>query len=305
MRTMGVWRQEADIGLSGSKSTTTNTTGPSKEALPFLTAASNADQNVYNSNQGNLDSISSGLSNAFQAKLAQIQGGGDPTVAAAKSYTDDVLGGKYLGQSNPYTRDIIDTTNGDITDKINAIFSNAGQTGSSRQIGELGKQLSANESNLLYNDYNTERSRMDSAAGTAASLAGLDDQDLATLLSLGNSAATTPYLGAQFLSSGLGGLWGNAQTNTQTTNTSGNVLGSLLNVGTSLGSAALMHSDRRLKRDIVKEGELSDGLGVYSYRYVWSPERQRGVMADEVEKLRPWALGPIVGGYATVDYGAL
>lgn len=293
------------MGLSGSKTTTTNTSGPSTQALPFLTSASGAVQGAYDANQPNLTAIGSGLSDAFKAKLAEIQGGGDPTVAAARGYTGDVLGGKYLGESNPYTSDIINTTNNDITDRINAIFSRSGQTGSSRQIGELGKQLSANESALRYNDYNTERGRMDSAVGSAAGLQGIDNADLATLLGLGSTAAETPYLGAKFLSQGLGGLWGNAQTNTQTTQQSGGLGQALLNAAAQVGSAAIMASDRRLKRDIVKVGEFKDGLGLYRYRYVGSNDLHRGVMADEVARLRPWALGPTVNGYASVDYGAI
>lgn len=63
-------------------------------------------------------------------------------------------------------------------------------------------------------------------------------------------------------------------------------------------------SDRRLKRNIQKVGELADGLGVYIWNYIWGP-LALGVMADEVERLRPWALGPRVQGFATVDYGRL
>lgn len=73
----------------------------------------------------------------------------------------------------------------------------------------------------------------------------------------------------------------------------------------SLGGAAIMASDRRLKTGIEKLGEFADGLGVYSYRYIWGKVKQIGVMADEVRKLRPWALGPELNGYATVNYGAL
>lgn len=286
------------MGLSSSKTTTTS--GPSPQALPYLTSASGAVQSAYDVNQPNLTTIGTGLSDAFKAKLAEIQGGGDPTVAAARGYTGDVLGGKFLGQSNPYTADIINTTNNDITDRINALFSRRGQTGSSRQIGELGKQLSANESALRYNDYNTERGRMDSAVGSAAGLQGVDNADLAALLGLGTTAAETPYMGAKFLSQGLGGLWGNAQ---QTTQKQSGGLGSFL--GSALTAGALAFSDRRLKRDIVKIGELDDSLGIYGYRYIWSDEPQRGVMADEVAQLRPWALGPQVNGFATVNYGAL
>lgn len=83
---------------------------------------------------------------------------------------------------------------------------------------------------------------------------------------------------------------------------SGGLLGGLA----SLGSAAITKwSDRRLKRNIEKVGLRPDGLGVYAYNYLWSDEPQIGVMADEVAQLRPEALGPVVDGYATVNYGAL
>lgn len=225
------------MGLSSSKTKTTQTSGPSAQALPYITSASNAVQGAYDANQGNLKAIGSGLSSAFADKLAEIQGGGDPTVAAARGYTSDVLGGKYLGAGNPYTTDIINTTNNDITDRINALFSRSGQTGSSRQIGELGKQLSANESALRYKDYDTERGRMDSAVGSAAALSQMDNADLATLLALSEGAAETPYLGAKFLSQGLGGLWGNSQTVTGTQKSSG--LGAGL--GSLLGGIADMY----------------------------------------------------------------
>lgn len=72
----------------------------------------------------------------------------------------------------------------------------------------------------------------------------------------------------------------------------------------SLGSAAIFASDRRLKTNINLIGQRPDGLNLYSYDYVWG-QPAVGVMADEVAVLRPEALGPVVGGYATVNYGAL
>jgi hypothetical protein len=76
-------------------------------------------------------------------------------------------------------------------------------------------------------------------------------------------------------------------------------------LGKAIGS--IFASDRRLKDGIELVGEYPDGLGVYDFRYHWDdPGTVRtGVMADEVEQLRPWALGPVIGGYATVDYGRL
>jgi hypothetical protein len=82
-------------------------------------------------------------------------------------------------------------------------------------------------------------------------------------------------------------------------------------IGAVLSSVA-MASDRRLKSNIEKVGEFSDGLGIYEYDYnrdidpSLPANRMRGVMADEVEQLRPWALGPTrTDGFATVNYDKL
>jgi hypothetical protein len=83
-------------------------------------------------------------------------------------------------------------------------------------------------------------------------------------------------------------------------------------LGSALG--AIFASDPRLKENVVKVGEEPDGLGIYEFDYLpiegqiaaFMPEgRQRGVMADEVAALRPWALGPTVEGFGTVRYDLL
>lgn len=101
-----------------------------------------------------------------------------------------------------------------------------------------------------------------------------------------------------------GGIAANTGQKSTSTSTGGgpSTFGSL---ASAAGGLASIFSDRRLKRDIVKEGELPDGLGIYSFRYVGDAERHTGVMADEVGELRPWALGPEKAGYATVNYEAL
>lgn len=72
----------------------------------------------------------------------------------------------------------------------------------------------------------------------------------------------------------------------------------------SLGSAGIMASDRRLKKNIVAIGKRLDGLMLYAWDYIWG-EPSVGVMADEVALKRPEALGPTVHGFATVNYGVL
>lgn len=69
-----------------------------------------------------------------------------------------------------------------------------------------------------------------------------------------------------------------------------------------LGAAAVTKwSDRRLKTDIVKLGELPDNIGVYAFSYIENGNRDVGVMADEVEKVYPDAVSE-VRGYKMVDY---
>lgn len=77
------------------------------------------------------------------------------------------------------------------------------------------------------------------------------------------------------------------------------------NIMQAIGGIASIFSDRACKRDIHLLRRMDDGLGLHSFRYIWDDEVRLGVMADEVADLQPWALGPVVGGYATVNYGAL
>lgn len=84
---------------------------------------------------------------------------------------------------------------------------------------------------------------------------------------------------------------------------SGGLLGGLMGLGGSLGSAGIMMSDIRLKDDIKKVGKYR-GHNLYEYSYKWSPKRVWGVMAQEIEKLVPEAVTEI-GGFKAVNYGAL
>ena len=81
-------------------------------------------------------------------------------------------------------------------------------------------------------------------------------------------------------------------------------MGGLFNLAGSLGSAALLApSDRRLKSNIVRVGTHPLGIGVYEYDIFG--ERQRGVMADEVERVLPEAVVTHPAGFQMVNYGML
>lgn len=79
------------------------------------------------------------------------------------------------------------------------------------------------------------------------------------------------------------------------------------NINTGMG----MSSDRRLKTDVVRIGSHPYGFGLYLFQYV--PEvqdrcgygRRFGVMADEVEQVRPETVQMDPDGYKRVRYDLL
>lgn len=60
-------------------------------------------------------------------------------------------------------------------------------------------------------------------------------------------------------------------------------------------------SDKRLKEDVKEIGKTNDGQPIYSYKYKGDDRTQIGLMAQDVEKKHPEAVG-LMGGYKTVDY---
>jgi len=71
------------------------------------------------------------------------------------------------------------------------------------------------------------------------------------------------------------------------------------------GPLASIFSDARLKENIKPVGETYDGLTTYTYNYKGDDTPQMGVMAQEVERKKPEALGPTINGFKTVRYGLL
>ena len=60
-------------------------------------------------------------------------------------------------------------------------------------------------------------------------------------------------------------------------------------------------SDIRLKQNIMLMGQSNSGLNIYEWNYIWSNKRYRGVMAQELLKVKPEAVSKSFGFYS-VDY---
>ena len=289
----------------GKKSTKTTTTSqPWQPAQGAITDAIGQVGNVVSGNQGNLQNLSSGIE-GYLPGLGQAAFGGSPTLDAANSYATDVLGGKYLN-NNPYMDAMINSTNQGVTDQINSIFAKSGTAMGTPYASALGTALANADNNLRFQDYSQERQLQQQAAGLAPSLYGSQFAGVPAYLSAAQTAGQLPYTGIGALNPiiGLANQGGSSQ-GTQP----GGWGNDLMNAAASIGSAAILASDRRLKTNIVIEHTDPDGLNWCSWNWKTEPngKRERGVIADEVEKLRPWAFvkGFVGGIYDGVNYAKL
>ena len=111
------------------------------------------------------------------------------------------------------------------------------------------------------------------------------DKDAANASSAGSSGMMGGLLGLG--GAAVGGMFGGP---------GGAKLGGQL--GSGLGSA---FSDERLKTNIKRIGTHPVGVGIYEYDYIWGGGKQVGVMAQELEKVRPDAVFE-VNGFKAVNY---
>lgn len=211
-----------------------------------------------------------------------------------------------------------------------------------QQNDTLAKNLNNLYSQTYYNDYANERQNQLNATQLAPQFAQLDYNNLDALGNVGslvdnysqnllnsdidrwnyNQNLDMNKL-AQYMSM-IQGNYGSNSTGTYTPKSSGSnwfgnglsgaasgaAIGSAIpGIGTGLGAifgglggAFGGFSDRRLKTDIIAIGKADNGLTIYRYRYVDSPEFHLGFMADEVEKVVPEAVTEHESGYKMVDY---
>lgn len=282
------------MGLSGGSKSTSGSS--QRWAQPYAKAGAASVQDTFNANQGSLQKLTDTVTGQVPTLSGNVSGW-QPNVEASRGYYGDVIGGKYLDpSSNPGLAGMIDKTARDVTGNVNSQFSMAGRYGSGAHTDVLADSLADAENSLLYQNYSAERANQGAAAGAVNDA---QNQSLAALLQAAGVGAELPYTGTNNLASSLSALFSGG-----TQKTSSGLGGVLQGVG-SLASGAAMLSDRRLKTNIRKIGEFADGLGRYVWTYIWGGPEFEGVMADEVEKLRPWALGPTIAGFKSVNYGAL
>lgn len=170
-----------------------------------IKGAANAVTGAYNQAAPGLAAGASRFGDVMGSVLDRYEKG-DPTIAAARGYTTDVLGGKYLG-NNPYLEDIISRTGNNVLNKRQAVLGTRGLTGGSDYMKLAAQALADNESALRYQDYGAERDRMGQAVsqvpGLIAAENGILDPAFAAY-----DAMQAPVRAAAGYGSTIGGLLG-------------------------------------------------------------------------------------------------
>ena len=287
--------------MGKSKSKTVNE--PLAFVKPYVVKGMEQASQVFDEQQPGLNKFSAMQMDTY----GRLAPGAEQGIAGAQSLVNDTIGGKFL-DGNPWLDAIAGQARENATNDVAGRYSSAGRYGSAYGQGAMAKAIADSENQLRYQNYATERGYQNDAVGQAQQLMG-GSQGLL------NNAAELPWIGVGALNGNIRNASGGYGTSTTTQKQGmGGILGGIAGAGLSGWASGGFASDVRLKTNIEKVGEYPDGLGIYDFDYLpiegqiaaFMPEgRQRGVMAHEVAELRPHALGPVVDGYATVNYGAL
>jgi hypothetical protein len=291
----------------GKKSTkTTSTSTPWTPAQPLLLGAGQGITDTVNNNQGNLNNVESGITGSTIPGIQQQIGDQRQQLQPGYNYLNSTLGSNYLQTGQAQAQALGDYAGQQAGNSINSAFSQAGRTGSGNHATDLARGVTQAELAPMLQNLQFNQGVQGQAAGMLPGYGTSQFAGYTPLLGAQQLAGQLPYYGANALGN-IGGLYNGYGTQTGTQ--PGGWLGGLMNSAAQGASMAAMMSDRRLKTKIEKVGEAKDGLGIYTWKWRSDPDGPtvKGVLADEVEKLRPWAFvkGFVNGIYDGVDYGTL
>jgi hypothetical protein len=277
-----------------------------------------------------------GIAQAQQyAQTAQpyYQGAAAGTLGAMQGYTPQGFQQGVGGYMSPFIQNSLDLLSNqqaqqrqELLGKTIASGAFGGDRGKIAQAALMGQQNLATGQLLQQNYQDAAKNYLASLGaqgalsaqlgqlGTQAQTAGLTGAQAVT------QAGGTPYqleqakLAAQYgqfaqgqaypfqtlgylanIASGLGAGQGGTSS---TTSPGPNILGQAFGTALALGS---LPSDRRLKDDVEEVGKTFDGQPIYSFKYKGDNTTHIGLMAQDVEKKHPEAVG-LASGYKIVDY---
>jgi hypothetical protein len=231
-----------------------------------------------------------GISRARAAGLASIlQGGFDRATGLADS---DAARAQQAAIQSAANAQAVQLANAGAMNQQGQFMASLGLQGAGL-LGDLGSSIAGNNrADIgLLSDLGAQQQQIDANQRTAS---------LSQLQALAQLYGGIPTQGL------IGQTVQGTTTGTGTTTTSSNpgLLGTIGQGAQTAASLAALFSDYRLKENVKFIGEVN-GYRAYSYNYIWSDRPEVGVMAQEVQAIKPDAVSEGPGGFLMVDYARL
>jgi len=222
---------------------------------------------------------------------------------------------KFLGSNYGYLTDLIKGNIEGNNPIYDIIFGNAARRiggTTSRNIRDVKENLAASGfrgtgANLINDAYRSEADALSQVSDSIAQMQASEKQNsINQLLGLNNQESNLAYntnqsniQQNQWLRSFLEGQRQfNENLNYQKENTPSvweGILGSLLGAGAQVGSAALIGSDKSLKKNIKKVAETEEGIPVVKFNYKEGGKAEQiGFLSKDVKKKHPEAVKEVV-----------
>jgi hypothetical protein len=168
--------------MSGSSGGASQTQGPPKWQLPYIKEGMAGAQGLYQSGGTPVVPFSQETNTALTNTAARAQGG-SPLVGAAQNLAQNTINGNFLG-SNPYLDQTFNRAALQTQNQLASQFAGAGRNVDASE-GLRSQQLNDLATGIYGGAYDSERNRMQQAAGMATGLANQDYVDLGQLASVG------------------------------------------------------------------------------------------------------------------------
>lgn len=309
--------------MGGSSSTTTQRADPWAPAQPFIKKGLEDAGALYEAGGFNISPYSGPMVAGYDPLRSAADAAAPGVAQGALSAAGQGLGAisRFFDptQESSVFGNVVQNTVDAIMPQINSSFAGSGMTGSGLHAQNLAKGVSAGVADVLNQNYQQGANRALTAAGMVpgmneAAYGAVDflnnqganrqsyNQDVINADILRDQQTKSASMNAiqdyLALVSGVGSQFG-VQSSTSRNNP-----GMMGMLGLGLQAMPLLFSDMRLKEDIKKVGKTDEGVGIYTYKYKGSPTTHMGVMAQELEKVKPEAVHE-VGGFKAVNYGAI
>jgi hypothetical protein len=268
---------------------------PWAPAQPAILKGLEASTATYDLNQPMLQRASTQLQGSYD----RLAPGAEQGIQGAQSLVNRNISGANL-QGNPYLDGMIAKTRNNTLDMVNSGFSQAGQSGlGGRRAQILTRELADAENNLRYQNYGQERAYQQDAIGQSQDL-------MRGSQSLLENSTMLPYQGVAALNGNVRqASAGYGSTTSNSRKVTNDPIGDITALGGLGLKAFTTFSDDRMKENKQPLGLLAGGVPVTAYNFKGEDQPRVGVLASDVAAVRPDALGPVVGGAQTVNYGAL